>query len=217
MSLRAQALVRFADHSKLADTGVTHSVYTSLYAGGAPWDIGIHQPTIERLEREGLIKGNVLDVGCGRGDNTLFLSSKGYSVIGIDYVSSVVEHAKKRASQAGDSPMFRHMDLFNCDELGAVFNTIIDSATFHGLSDSERPKYAIALGRVCAPRATLHILGFGDQEMRSGGPRRLSEQTFRSTFEGTGWIITRIESIKFVATGFDGGADALLCSLAYVG
>lgn len=39
-----------------------------------PWDTGRPQPVLVALEQDGLISGAVLDVGCGTGDNAIFLA-----------------------------------------------------------------------------------------------------------------------------------------------
>ena len=42
--------------------------------GVPPWDIGRAQPAIVRLAEEGLFAGDVIDVGCGTGENALYLA-----------------------------------------------------------------------------------------------------------------------------------------------
>ena len=50
-----------------------------------PWVIGEPQPAIVELEKIGLIRGKVLDVGCGTGEHTILLTRLGYDVLGIDF------------------------------------------------------------------------------------------------------------------------------------
>src|SRR5665213_2039764 len=52
-------------------------LFEQMYQGQAPWDIGRAQPSIVKLEAAGQIPGSVLDVGCGTGDNALYLASQG--------------------------------------------------------------------------------------------------------------------------------------------
>ena len=49
---------------------------------GIPWDIYQPQPRLMELEALGGIAGEVLDIGCGPGDNSIFLASHEYSVNG---------------------------------------------------------------------------------------------------------------------------------------
>lgn len=42
-------------------------------------------------------KGNVLDLGCGEGQNALFLSSKGFNVVGVDISKTAINRLSRRA------------------------------------------------------------------------------------------------------------------------
>src|SRR5262245_38183326 len=49
----------------------------SYHGGPAPWDIGRPQPAVVRLAAAGGFAGEVLDAGCGTGENTLHIASLG--------------------------------------------------------------------------------------------------------------------------------------------
>ena len=50
--------------------------FDAMYrAGEPPWDIGAAQPELVRLAAEGAIVGDVVDLGCGTGDNALHLAA----------------------------------------------------------------------------------------------------------------------------------------------
>ena len=42
-----------------------HQLFEQMYQGQAPWDTGRPQPAIVKLAEAGLVRGSVLDVGCG--------------------------------------------------------------------------------------------------------------------------------------------------------
>ena len=55
-----------------------------LYASPPPWDIGRPQPAFLGLARAGLIRGRVLDAGCGTGEHTLMAAGLGLDATGAD-------------------------------------------------------------------------------------------------------------------------------------
>src|SRR5256884_8386092 len=59
-------------------------LFESAYLGTPPWDIGRSQPAIMRLAETGQITGLVLDIGCGTGENVLYLAEHGFVAAGSD-------------------------------------------------------------------------------------------------------------------------------------
>ena len=54
-----------------------------------------------RLAEAGEIKGSVLDVGCGTGENALYLASLDHEVWGIDFAPVAIEKAQTKAWERG--------------------------------------------------------------------------------------------------------------------
>lgn len=54
--------------------------FDEVYRSSPLWDIGRAQQEFVALDRAGEIAGDVLDVGCGTGDNALFPGTTGPSV-----------------------------------------------------------------------------------------------------------------------------------------
>jgi cyclopropane fatty-acyl-phospholipid synthase-like methyltransferase len=152
------------------------------------------------LEEAGQIRGGVLDVGCGTGENLLFLAAKGHEAWGVDFVPVAVERAKAKAAQRGIKANFI---VGNALELGTlasqfdgVIETVIDSGLFHTFSDEERPAFVQGLAEVLQSGGLLHILCFSDEEPGSEGPRRVTQKEIRDAF-CDGWKVVSIERIRF--------------------
>ncbi|MCA9710472.1 MAG: class I SAM-dependent methyltransferase [Myxococcales bacterium] len=215
-SQRAELLVRHSDPSSLRAHGVSRDVYAQIYEGGAPWEVGRPQPAIVELERQGKIRGPVLDVGCGTGDIALHLAARGHEVLGIDFVEAVVEQARAKAQQQWSKAEFRPFDALELPALGRTFQTVIDSATFHTFSDEHRRRYAEALGSVVAPGAVLYLLCFSDREPYRGGPRHVSEAEIRGCFV-EGWDVRSVEETRYQTTIVPAGALAWLAEIHRTG
>lgn len=64
-----------------------------------PWDIRQPQPRLMELEALGAIGEEVLDAGCGLGDNAIYLARKGYAVTGLDSSPTAIAKARARAAE----------------------------------------------------------------------------------------------------------------------
>ena len=59
------------------------AAFNESYRGSPPWDIGHPQAEFVRLAKQGAIKGRVLDVGCGTGENAMLFAGLGLEVWGV--------------------------------------------------------------------------------------------------------------------------------------
>lgn len=157
--------------------------FETAYEGTPPWDIGRHQPAFERLAAEGRVASPVLDAGCGTGENALFLASRGFEVVGVDAVAAAVQTARDKAVARGLRAEFLVRDALSLQDLGATFQTVVDSGLFHTFDDEERVRYVAGLATVLRPGGLYHVLCFSDREKGSGGPRRVTEAELRAAFD----------------------------------
>ena len=72
--------------------------------GFVPWDGHPLAHSMQNLiEGEpALPAGRALDIGCGTGDNSIYLAKHGWQVTGVDFVAKAVD--KARAKAAADRP-----------------------------------------------------------------------------------------------------------------
>ena len=180
-----------------ASAGATtaHSIGTSdfdrAYVGTPPWDIGRPQPAFVSLAEAGDIAGKVLDVGCGTGENALFLAARGLDVLGIDASTVAIAKARAKAADRGIPARFAVCDATDLPGLGETFDTAIDVLLLHVLSDGDRAKLVAGLQRVLRPGGRYHLLCFNEHTPPGLPPRRLTQDEIRATF-AAGW---RVESI----------------------
>lgn len=106
-----------------------------------PWELGAREELIS-LVKSGKIKpGRAIDLGCGTGDNAVYLAQNGFEVTGVDFSSVAVEKAKQKAKKAGVKIDFLVDDLTNLKKVEAVFDFFLDYSVFDDLSQKQRDLY----------------------------------------------------------------------------
>jgi SAM-dependent methyltransferase len=161
--------------------------------GKMPWDTGKPQPSLVAAEQKGHVKGKVLDIGCGAGDNAIHLASRGHPVRGIDFSAAAIERARRAAESSGVTADFQVADIFALAPHEIAFDTAIDYGVFHQFRGAEVERYVSCLRRLMPERQTLLLQCFSDGANFSWPmPRCISKAELRQAFE-TGW---RIESIE---------------------
>jgi cyclopropane fatty-acyl-phospholipid synthase-like methyltransferase len=162
----------------------------------APWDIGRPQPEIVRLEESTSIVGSVIDVGCGTGENALYLASRGHETLGIDVSETAIARGRAKASERGLAVEFVAGDVLELSSLQLRFDTAIDVGCFHTFSDDDRDRYRDSVRSAVRPGGILHLLCFSDREPGEWGPRRVSRTAIETSF-ATGWDVESIEETRF--------------------
>jgi len=185
--------------------------FESAYHGTPPWDIGRPQPAIVRLAEAGRITGSVLDVGCGTGENVLYLAEHGYAAAGVDGAPTAIKKARAKAKRRGLNASFEVGDALNLPTPERQFDSVIDSGLFHVFSDDERPHFRESLGRVLRSGGTYFLMCFSDHEPGDWGPRRVTQAEIRAVF-GDGWRVNSIEPSAFETTF--GDAQAWLATIS---
>jgi methyl halide transferase len=154
--------------------------------GDTPWDIG--KPDfnlIETVTTKALGPCKALDIGCGTGDNSIWLAQQNFQVTGIDISEIAIEKAMEKASQAQVACTFMVMDFLTSKIAGAPFGLVFDRGCFHAVrSDEERQSFA---ENVAAHLETdglwLSLVGSADERRQAPGPPRRSARDIVNAVE----------------------------------
>jgi len=168
---------------------------------GVPWDIHQAQPRLMELEALGGFAGEVLDIGCGLGDNAIYLATRGHSVTALDGSAAAIEQACARAAQAGVSVTFGVADATKLTGYDSRFDTVVDSGLFHCLDEDGRQAYAAGLYRATRPGARWHLYCFsGDNVNGLIAPMgSVPESNIRDTLTANGWRIDFLGPTTYLA------------------
>ena len=176
--------------------------YRLAYAiGFHPWeDLAEHAPFTDKLlqlvareEARGEPPyGPALDLGTGSAVWGVRLAQRGWRVTGVDIVEKALRRARERISQAGVEMRLVRGDVtaLRRADVGSGFRLVLDTGTFHGLSDAQRAAMGRAVSAIAAPDATVLLDCFAP--MRRGPlPRGAGRAAVEAAFPG--WEVTDVE------------------------
>ncbi len=171
-------------------------------AGSAPWDIGRAQPAFVSLVEAGRITGRVIDIGCGTGENALFLATSGLDVVGVDGSPEAVRQAREKANRRGLPVTFHLADVLELGDYRQSFDTATDSGVFHVFGDDDRLRYERSVGGALRPGGHLFLMCFSERQPGEWGPRRVTQRELRETFTD-GWRVDSIDDALFATIDDD--------------
>jgi len=167
---------------------------------------------VELVRTGELKKSTTLDVGCGTGENALFLAEKGFSTVGVDLSTRAIDAAKAKASERKLKVEFRIANALSLDFDSSSFGNVIDSGLFHTFNDSQRIAFASEMARVLETNGRYFMLCFSDKEPTNwGGPRRITKQEIEATFSPL-FHVNYIRDAYFATRIHDNGGRAYLTS-----
>ena len=198
-------MTKTGSHSVQGSSGSQRFDFDALYRGESPsegmapvttppWDNKAPSESVIAWQTGGWVHGDVLDIGCGLGDNAIYLAKNGYRVTGLDISPTALITAERRAHDAGVDVKFAVADSTKLEGYTDAFDTVIDSGMFHCLDDDGRRSYAAAVHRATRPGATLLLSCFSEanpvgEEWRPA----VSAETLRDVFGGASWDIASLE------------------------
>jgi cyclopropane fatty-acyl-phospholipid synthase-like methyltransferase len=146
-------------------------------SGDTPWDVG--QPDfnlIEVVTKKPIPGCKVLDIGCGTGDNSIWLARNGFQIIGTDTSQMALKKAKEKSSKANVECDFKLVDFIKNKIEGAPFGFVFDRGCFHSFSsENDRRRFAKNVATHLEKSGLwLTIVGNADEHRHDPGPPQRS-------------------------------------------
>jgi len=136
-------------------------MYDLWYRHGSPPWVGGPRDGLVQLVTDGtLTPGRAIDLGCGVGDNAIFLAQHGFTVTGVDFAPSAIERARAKARDAGVDGSFVVDDLTNLQHVSGPFDLLIDYGTLDDLNNPGRAAYVQQVEALTRPGARFLLWCF---------------------------------------------------------
>ena len=124
------------------------------------------------MTKKPILSCKVLDIGCGTGNNSIWLAQNRFQVIGTDTSDIALEKAKEKVSKANVACDFMLVDFLKHKIEGALFGFVFDRGCFHSFSsENDRRRFAQNVATHLEEAGLwLTIVGNADEHRQGPGP-----------------------------------------------
>ncbi len=152
--------------------------YQSRYESrNLPWDIGRPDKNLrEILDSLATRHDNVLEIGCGTGDNAILMAERGHRVTATEIAPGALELARSKARSRDVHVNFLLLDIMEQDIPGLPFDLVFDRGCFHHFDTFKtRKRFASRVYHHLKREGLwLSLIGNADEQSKANGPPRLS-------------------------------------------
>ena len=151
-------------------------IYGEIPLAEIPWNI--EQPPrglVELVESGRITPCETLDLGCGAGNDTVWLAERGFRVTGIDLSAAAIAHAEALACRRGVSCRFVVADLVAAPPpFDAAFDFAFEWEVLHHVLPADRPRYVAGVHQMLSGGATYLSVCFAENDpgLPGGGKLR---------------------------------------------
>jgi SAM-dependent methyltransferase len=185
----------------MSDQATWNSRYET---GDTPWDTGAPSTQLTRfLAQHKQVPGRALEIGCGTGNNVIWLAQQGWDVTGVDVAPRALDLARDTAQHAGVPATFLVADVLDLPEFNQPFDLLFDRGCYHAVRRGAPFGYAPSVARALAAGAHGLILAGNAKEPREPGPPVVAEEELRREL-GLAFTLVSLEEFRFdVVPGTD--------------
>jgi SAM-dependent methyltransferase len=128
--------------------------------GTPPWVGQARSELVKLVESGDLQPGRAIDLGCGEGDNAIFLAQHGFQVTAVDFSPAAIAKARAKVRAAGTDVDFVIDDLTRLARIEGKFDLLVDYGTFDDLSTKDRAAYVDQVASLAKPGARFLLWCF---------------------------------------------------------
>lgn len=174
--------------------------------GDIPWDLDRPDPHLQAvLEAYPVTPGHALDIGCGTGQNLVWLAQQGFEVVGLDVSPTAIAQARAVTDAAGVTCVLAVANILTDPVPGGPFDFVCDRGVMHLFDAPERrARFAEQVAASLKPGGLWHSLsGSTDGPPRDTGPPRRSATEVMQAIEPF-FEVLELRETEFDPTGHAG-------------
>ena len=115
---------------------------------------------ISYFDRVLINNGKALDIGCGKGRNSLYLAKRGFETYGIDFSKTSIECGKEIAEKYHLNVNFLCQSIYDFQDKLESFDFIYDSGCFHHIKPHRRNEYLKTILKYLKPDGYFSMVCF---------------------------------------------------------
>ncbi len=127
------------------------------------------QELVELIEKGKIKPCKAIDIGCGEGFYSIYLASKGFDVLGIDFSEKAIKYAKENAASQGVNVRFLVMDVDDLEKLEEKFDFVLEWGVMHHIMPPQRKKYVKGVGNLLNKDGKYLSVCFNEKSPEFGG------------------------------------------------
>jgi len=170
-----------------------NGIYSSLLPEEIPWNIEAPPAVLTEVVESGKINPcRTLDLGCGTGNYSVYLASRGFEVTGLDLSDEAIRISKSNALRKNVTVRFIAGDLLE-DPLppGTCFGFIFEWEVLHHVFPEQRPEWIRKVRDLLEPGGRYLSACFHERDPGFGGKGK-----YRKTSLGTELYFSHEEELK---------------------
>lgn len=155
-------------------------------SGDLPWDHGtVDSNLVKTVASMGIEPCRVLDIGCGTGDNALWLAEQGFDTVAFDHSETAIKLARGKADSSGTTCHFLVADFLADPVPGEPFGFVFDRGCLHCMDSlDEKNSFAKKVDDLLEPQGLwLTLVGNSDEPEREIGPPQFTAAELVSIVE----------------------------------
>lgn len=154
---------------------------------------------IELIEtREIVSPAKALDLGCGNGRNSIYLSGNGFEVDAVDFSETAIKIAEENSSKTNNPVKYYCCSVFDFEFSGESCDLVYDSGCFHHIAPHRRPGYLSLVARALKSGGIFAMVCFAP----GGGSDYTDLEVYEKRSLGGGLSFSEESLIKIFSNRF---------------